>query len=754
MRTKIFLMILILCMISVNADLNTSIAHVWTFDENNGTRVNDHISTKGLTASDSTYWEPGMRGSSLNFSATGRYAANSTGLFSGWSAITLSFWQNYDNNASTNLAIYQSAAGDEEMQIRTDSGAIVNYLFTGVSNIPNPQIKFNQATWYHYVITINDTNNEVKIYIDGVLRNQSTPAINIANIDRPFSVGGDSTGVYSTSSFRGRLDELYIWQNRVLNSSDVSELYNSGTGKFYPFSATSSFFDVTALNNYTAGSITIFNASINGTFYSTSNGTINTNLTGSSLVNVSVNATNYFPVTYTNVNLSSNLVANLTPYTAIYANSLVGGNISISNFSLNVTNSSGTTTYTTTSGVIYVPLFNATWNFTLFDAFNATYNFTSDNTSLTGNPYLQEYRFYLYASNTFNIIFRDELNNSIIYTPSGNSSLIQVEFIGDAFSYNFTANGTLTAELLIPQDYIIRYQKDGYGRLRQYFVTLTNQTVQNLTLYMLLDSESEDLTVTAYEQTTLVRIPGSVVYLQRFNVSTNSYSTVAMYETDVAGNAYFDVQKNDELYKFQVDYPWGTSKFVSEAFYIESSEINLYISTIPGFTEGFFEQSGIQGTITYSSSPNTFTLSYSDSSNTATQYCFSIKQWNRYAKEIINQSCSSSASGSMSLTGFTEDGTYYGVFTATIDGTEQVIAASWKDLITVELNAGAFGILLTLGIFLTIIFVFPWHTYAAILGSVGLIFARLFGIFPIDWGYIIAILIASILLGALLENRR
>jgi len=32
---------------------------------------------------------------------------------------------------------------------------------------------------------------------------------------------------------RGKLDEIAIWKNRELTSTEVTELYNSGAGKFY-----------------------------------------------------------------------------------------------------------------------------------------------------------------------------------------------------------------------------------------------------------------------------------------------------------------------------------------------------------------------------------------------------------------------------------------------------------------------------------------------------------------------------------------
>lgn len=621
-------------------------------------------------------------------------------------------------------------------------------------------ITLNYSQWYHIGMVYNHTAARIEAYLNGINvgNNSAITGIGSSGETERFEVGAHNGLFY----WNGRIDALYIF-NRVLNSSDMTTLYNSGDGCENSFNSNCVpppvSFQLTAANVLNNTAITTFNATIkfNGTtlLYLTTNGTIVTNMTqNTGLFNVTVNATNFFNITYLNINNSVNLQANLTPFTLIRAFSRTDNSL-ISNYSLNVTNSSGTFTLSTTNGVIWLPIYNQNWSLSLFNAFNGTMNFSRANVTLNGTPYVSWYNFSLYVSNVFNITFRSEQNGSILYTLPvfGNSDII-VEFLGDEFSYNYTANGTLYVELMIPQDYVIRYRKDGYGRLRSYLVTLSNQSFNQLTLYLLNDTVSSDLTITVYDSTTLNPIEGAVVYLQRFNISLNSYTTVAMYETDVAGNAYFDVEQQDELYKFMIDRPWQTLRFTSEPLYIETSSLNLYIDENAGFAENFFFTSNMSGVVLYSNSSGTptFSISYNDPNAKGSEYCLAIKQWNQYTQRTLNLTCSSSASGSLSVTGLAS-GNNYAVFTSVINGRNSTVTVAWKELLTSNLNSGAFGLFLTLGIFLTAIFISFIHSYAIVLGGIALVFAKIMGILPIDWSVIVAVIITGIIILLMLDKR-
>ena len=99
----------------------------------------------------------------------------------------------------------------------------------------------NTNTQYFYTITRKGSTRS-RIYRDGTLlvsdTNTVNPVNNAGNM-RP-SIGAINYGpLYSNIkeyylSNGSKIDELNIW-NKELTATEVTELYNSGTGKFYPY---------------------------------------------------------------------------------------------------------------------------------------------------------------------------------------------------------------------------------------------------------------------------------------------------------------------------------------------------------------------------------------------------------------------------------------------------------------------------------------------------------------------------------------
>ena len=90
------------------------------------------------------------------------------------------------------------------------------------------------GAWFHAVMTSDGTN--LKLYINGSQEGSDTAF--------PYSIGYES-GIYSkfqigargedpTAFFKGGIDEVGVW-NRALTTTEITELYNAGSGKTYPF---------------------------------------------------------------------------------------------------------------------------------------------------------------------------------------------------------------------------------------------------------------------------------------------------------------------------------------------------------------------------------------------------------------------------------------------------------------------------------------------------------------------------------------
>lgn len=90
------------------------------------------------------------------------------------------------------------------------------------------------GTWTHIIYTRNGTTQ--KIYINGVSDTLTSVTNNAGDIDYSTDdlwFGQRNGGL----RFNGRLDMMGIWDVE-LTQAEVTELYNSGTGIQYPFSAT------------------------------------------------------------------------------------------------------------------------------------------------------------------------------------------------------------------------------------------------------------------------------------------------------------------------------------------------------------------------------------------------------------------------------------------------------------------------------------------------------------------------------------
>jgi hypothetical protein len=204
--------------------------------------ANDALGVYNGTAQGGLTYTAGKSGNAFVFNGTNAYVSlpNTSGEFNFNSDFTVSTWfrssslsasryfiNNYQNNGSFWgygwSFFYSSSLG---FVFQLNNGAVNNQV--------NFQSSYSPNVWYH-VVVVRTMGQKTKIYVNGVdtpatqSGSVSTAAGYIAN--QKMDLGGYSPlNLYALCD----LDEVNMW-SRALTATEVTELYNTGTGKFYPY---------------------------------------------------------------------------------------------------------------------------------------------------------------------------------------------------------------------------------------------------------------------------------------------------------------------------------------------------------------------------------------------------------------------------------------------------------------------------------------------------------------------------------------
>jgi hypothetical protein len=208
----------------------------------------DALGTYNGTAKGGLTYTTGKIGQAFNLNGTNAYVELGDVMDIGLDSWSYACWINTNSTASQQIFSKSFAGGQNgRFAARIFNGVDVRFLFevTGVNVLDVGLLNANVVNeWTHYVFIV-DRSDKVKIYRNGVLTsptvisgtNNLTPYIGVNfGTQRPFRIGANtaSDGATPGSFFSGQIDSLNIW-NRVLTESEITELYNSGNGKQYPF---------------------------------------------------------------------------------------------------------------------------------------------------------------------------------------------------------------------------------------------------------------------------------------------------------------------------------------------------------------------------------------------------------------------------------------------------------------------------------------------------------------------------------------
>lgn len=219
--------------------LTDNLIAYWKLDESSGTR-NDEVGSNDLTQSGTVGNAVGKLTNAADFDGTDDYleCADNADLSVSDIDFTLACWVYFDSVTGVrDIAGKWSSGGFGEYWIDLNSSARLrwNVEEAGSGGTPVSATTFgaiSTGTWYYVVGWHDATNNQIGISVNGTAADTASHSAGVTDSSRPFRVGG----MHGTSNYlNGRVDALGFWK-RKLSESEISQLYNSGSGLEYPFS--------------------------------------------------------------------------------------------------------------------------------------------------------------------------------------------------------------------------------------------------------------------------------------------------------------------------------------------------------------------------------------------------------------------------------------------------------------------------------------------------------------------------------------
>jgi len=219
--------------------LTNGLMAYWKLDESSGNAVD--ASGNGITGTSSNIsYASGKINNCYTFNGSSSKVAFGN-VVKPTSAISFSGWYKSSSSSKDNTMIdcigYTANFQGYSFGVNTSNQVLI-YLGNNTANFldfeTNPSgavVTINDGNW-HWIAGTWDGSN-VYLYLDSYKSGASTWAYTLSySASNSLNMGFYNYGtLWATASF----DEVGIW-NRVLTTSELSTLYNSGSGKQYPFS--------------------------------------------------------------------------------------------------------------------------------------------------------------------------------------------------------------------------------------------------------------------------------------------------------------------------------------------------------------------------------------------------------------------------------------------------------------------------------------------------------------------------------------
>lgn len=221
--------------------LSTSLISYWELEEASGTRVDSHGSND-LTDNNTVGQGTGKQGNCADLeSGNSEYFsitdASQSGLDVTTGDISVAMWVQFESQSGLIGLCYKGDTGFTDMNWRFEFDSDNDELSfrvaeAGAGNSTEEEVVSwnpSNSTWYHIGLAYDNSADTVDFYVNGSQQGSTqtftvrTGTLN--NSSGPFFLGSLGTGWY----FDGLIDEVGVW-NKVVSSSEFSDLYNGGNG--------------------------------------------------------------------------------------------------------------------------------------------------------------------------------------------------------------------------------------------------------------------------------------------------------------------------------------------------------------------------------------------------------------------------------------------------------------------------------------------------------------------------------------------
>ena len=591
----------------------------WTFDETTGYTAEPFIGDYVLSTTTGN-WTTGIinNGLSTVLSNNTNQIWNDTFLDGNQTDFSVSMWFKFDStldaSADAHVGLWgmpsvEASVGKSYAYFFLSSGYL-EYVIEGVGGgtgyLRSTTTSWTAGTWYHAVFVWSNSDSNVSMHINGTTENSTAYIEAYQTHDPPnfnFTIGKATT----VNSFNGTIDEVGVW-NRSLTLSEISDLYNLGTG-ISPKSAVTLNSPVDNYNttnknitfNCTSTASNEFNIS-NISLYHNETGTWEVNQTnrtthrGNSTTLFYVDFSDYDSIEWSchsctndsSCSFGNNRTVNirrLVVNSETYSTSTTEGNLET--FIANVTTSglyinTATLTYNSTeymgtliqegfeyliSTTLNVPAISTDTNFT----FNWTFLMEDDST-ITSDSHNQSVMALTIGtcSTTNNITILNytlyDEDNLTKLGGAGFSTIIELDVsiyvkgtLNEILNFSNTFNNTNPAEVCLNVDLNnSEYRMDTATtytskerELEHHYIqnfTLTSNTVhQNISLYNLNSSRSTIFLIT-YKDTNFLPIENALINIQREYLGDGLFRSVEIGKTDTDGQTIGHFIQNDVVY--------------------------------------------------------------------------------------------------------------------------------------------------------------------------------------------------------------